>query len=256
MLGIFYRSALITELEYRLNFWSNIALSLFWLVWAALGVRVFFFHADQIAGWNYYQVLIVIGLFFAMNGYRQAVLETNLGKLSEYVRLGTLDYVLTRPVDSQFLVSLRFIGVFNWGDPLLGLGLITYSCWQLGYVPSVVSITLFGVLCLAAMVLMYSIYLLVQTTTFWFVNIEEADTIIWSLVETARFPVSFYKGWLGFVLTAVVPVAFLTTFPAQALLGRLEDWVAAAAVLVAALLFVLSRAFWRYALRFYSGASS
>jgi ABC-2 type transport system permease protein len=256
MLAIFYKSTLITEMEYRLNFWSNIGLSLFWLVWAALGVRVFFFHTDQIAGWNYNQLLVVVGLFFAMNGYRQAVLQPNLGHLSEYVRLGSLDYVLTRPIDSQFLVSLRFIGVYNWGDPLLGLGLIAYACWRLGYVPSLGSLALFALLCLAAMVLMYSLYLMVQTTTFWLVNIERADAVIWSLVETARFPVNFYRGWVGFALTAVVPVALLTTFPAQALLGRLEGWIAVVEVLVAALLFVLARAFWRFALRHYSGASS
>jgi ABC-2 type transport system permease protein len=51
-------------------------------------------------------------------------------------------------------------------------------------------------------------------------------------------------------------VAFLTTFPAQALLGRLEDWIAVVAVLAAAVLFVLARVFWRFALRHYTGASS
>ena len=50
LLGIFYKNTLINELEYRLNFVANIALSLFWLVWAALSVRVYFFHADSIAG--------------------------------------------------------------------------------------------------------------------------------------------------------------------------------------------------------------
>jgi ABC-2 type transport system permease protein len=54
----------------------------------------------------------------------------------------------------------------------------------------------------------------------------------------------------------VVPVAFLTTFPAQALLGRLEDWIAVVSVVLAVLLFVVARAFWRFALRHYTGASS
>ena len=81
MLGIFWKNALIAELEYRANFWSNIGLSLFWLLWAALGVRVFYFHAERIAGWSYNELLIVVGLFFAMNGYRQAVLGPNLARL-------------------------------------------------------------------------------------------------------------------------------------------------------------------------------
>jgi ABC-2 type transport system permease protein len=76
------------------------------------------------------------------------------------------------------------------------------------------------------------------------------------LLETGRFPINFYRGWVRAVLTAIIPVAFMTTFPAQALLGRLERWLAVVAVGLAVLLFVLASAFWRFALRYYTGASS
>jgi len=256
LLTIFYKNTLISEMEYRLNFWANIGLSLFWLTWAALSVRVYFFHAESIAGWNYYELLIVMGLFFAMNGYRQVILEPNLSRMSEYVQMGTLDYILTKPVDSQFLVSLRHIGIYNWGDPILGLGLVVCALYRLDYAPSVGQIGLFVVLCLAAMVLLYGFNLIVQTTTIWLINIRRVDVIVMGLLETGRFPVSFYRGWVQAVLTVVVPVAFLTTFPAQALLGRLDWWLAVVAVGLAVTLFVLASAFWHFALRYYTGASS
>jgi len=256
LLMIFYKNTLISEMEYRLNFWANIGLSLFWLTWATLSVRVYFFHAESIAGWNYYELLIVMGLFFAMNGYRQVILEPNLSRMSEYVQMGTLDYILTKPVDSQFLVSLRHIGIYNWGDPILGLGLVVCALYRLDYAPSVGQIGLFVVLCLAAMVLLYGFNLIVQTTTIWLINIRRVDVIVMGLLETGRFPVSFYRGWVQAVLTVVVPVAFLTTFPAQALLGRLDWWLAVVAVGLAVTLFVLASAFWHFALRYYTGASS
>jgi ABC-2 type transport system permease protein len=243
-------------MEYRLNFLSNIGLSLFWLTWAALSVRVYFFHAGTIAGWSYNELLIVMGLFFAMNGYRQMILTPNLSRLSEYVRLGTLDYMLTKPVNSQFLVSLRNIGVHNWGDPLLGLGLVVYALIQSGYTPTLGQLLLFAVLIAAAMVVLYSFSLILQTTTMWLGNIERVDPIIQGLLETGRFPVNFYRGWLQGVLTVVVPVAFMTTFPAQALLGRIEGWVAAAAIAIAVILFIAASAFWRFGLRYYTGASA
>jgi len=147
LLGIFYRNTLANELEYRLNFWSNLLLSLFWLTWAALSVRVYVVHTDTIAGWRYPELLIVMGLFFAMNGYRQMILSPNLSRMSDHVRLGTLDYILTKPVNSQFLVSLRHIGVYNWGDPLLGLGLAAYALWLLHIVPTAVQLALFVLCC-------------------------------------------------------------------------------------------------------------
>jgi ABC-2 type transport system permease protein len=256
LLRIFYHNTLANEMEYRLSFWSNLGLSLFWLTWAALSVRVYFFHTDEIAGWRYPELQVVMGLFFALNGFRQMLLEPNLSRLSEYVRLGTLDYILTKPVDSQFLVSLRYIGVFNWGDPLLGLGLVLLALWQLGYVPGPAEIALFVVLFAAGLVLLYSFTLILQTTTLWLVNVERIDALVEGIIETARFPASFYRGWLRGFLTYVVPIAFMTTLPAQALLGRLNAWAAGAAFGLALIFFAAARLFWRFGLRYYTGASS
>jgi ABC-2 type transport system permease protein len=256
LLSIFYKNTLISELEYRLNFWANLGLSLFWLIWAALSVRVYFFQTDEVAGWTYPELLIVMGLFFTMNGFRQLILTPNLSRISEYVRMGTLDYVLTKPVDSQFLVSLRNIGVYNWGDPLMGFGLAAFGLWRLQFFPSLSQIALFIVLVLAGAILLYSISLILQTLTFWLVNVERVDALVMGLMETGRFPVNFYRGWIRAALTVILPVAFMTTFPAQVLLGRLGWWAAAAAIGLAALLFVLASAFWRFGLRFYTGASS
>lgn len=256
LLAIFYRNTLIGEMEYRLNFWANLGLSLFWLLWAAMSVRVYFVHTEQIAGWSYPELLVVMGLFFAMNGVRQMVFEPNLSLIPEYVRLGTLDYILSKPVSSQFLVSARHLGVYNWGDPLLGLALVGYAFWRLGRVPAPGHLLLFSVLAAAAVVTLYSISLILQTTTFWLANIERMDALLQGVLETGRFPVTFYHGWIRAVLTAVVPVAFLTTFPAQALLGQLGWPTALVAVAQAALVLVLASAFWRFGLRFYTGASS
>jgi ABC-2 type transport system permease protein len=256
LMGIFYKNTLINELEYRLSFVANIMVSLFWLIWAALSVRVYFYHADSIAGWSYDELLIVMGLFFFMNGYRQVIITPNLSKMSEYVRMGTLDYILTKPVESQFLVSGRYVGVHNWGDPVLGMGLVAYALWQLRHSPNLEQVVLFAILLVAAMLLIYAFSLILQTTTIWLVGLERVDPLINGLLEAGRFPVTFYRGWLRMALTVVVPVAFMTTFPAQALLGRLDWWLAVAAIVMAAALFTLSSVFWRFALRYYTGASA
>jgi len=115
---------------------------------------------------------------------------------------------------------------------------------------------LFVVVSLAGMVLLYSFCLILQTTTFWLINVERMDALVQGLLETGRFPVNFYRGWIQAALTIIIPVAFMTTFPAEALLGRLEAWLAAAAIGLAAILFVLASALWYFALRYYTGASS
>lgn len=132
LLRIFWGNTLATELEYRAAFWANAGLSLFWLGWAALGTGAFFRFSPSIRGWTYDELLVLLGIFFALNGFRQAVIGPNLAKMSEYVRMGTLDFLLTKPVSSQFMVSLRHVGVYNWLDPLLGLGLVTVGLVRRG----------------------------------------------------------------------------------------------------------------------------
>ena len=61
---------------------------------------------------------------------------------------------------------------------------------------------------------------------------------------------------LRVLLTVIVPIAFITTFPAQAVLGKLDDATLLGAVVMAALMFVFSAWFWRYAIGNYSSASS
>ena len=133
---------------------------------------------------------------------------------------------------------------------------MAYALWRLSYVPRPGQIALFVVLSAAAMVLLYSFNLILQTTTIWLVNIERMDAIVMGLLETGRFPISFYHGWVRAALTVIIPVAFMTTFPARALLGRMDAWLAVVAVGLAVLPFILASAFWRSALRYYTGASA
>ena len=132
MLKIFWGNALSTELEYRAAFWANAFLSLFWLAWASLGARAYFRFAESVRGWTYYELLVVMGLFFAINGLRQAIIQPNLSRMAEYIRLGTLDFLLTKPISSQFMVSFRHVGIYNWLDPILGLGLVVFGLVRRG----------------------------------------------------------------------------------------------------------------------------
>ncbi len=188
-------------LEYRADLLAKTLMSAFWLVWAAVGVSVYFRYTGDIAGWSHGGVLVVVGLFFAVNGIRQAFLEPNLALMREYVRRGTLDHVLTQPVDSQVLVSLRHVDMHI------------------------------------------------------LVGADELGTVSFSVVELSRFPVQADRQPLQTILV-VVPVAFLTTLPASALLGRLDPvWLVVSPVVAVAAVAAASFG-WRRVLRRYTGASA
>jgi ABC-2 type transport system permease protein len=254
LLAIFWRSTFATELEYRANFVARAAMSVFWTVWAALGVRVFFQFSDSIAGWDYGELVVVIGLFFTVNGLRQALFEPNLDRMTEYVRNGTLDFLLTKPVNTQFMVSFRHLGVYNLLDPALGLVLSAVGLAFVGRWPSAADLASFTVMLAVAAVLLYALTLSLMAAAVRLVNSDGLGAIAYVTVELSRFPVQLYRNPVQTVLT-IVPVAFLTTFPAQALLGRLDPWVLAVGPATAVLTVALASVAFDRSLRSYAGAS-
>ena len=255
ILGVCWRAAVSTELEYRVDFWSKVALSAFWTAWAAIGVSVFFRFTGDVAGWSYAEVLVVVGLFFALNGLRQALLEPNLDRMADHVRLGTLDFLLTKPVDAQLLVSLRQLNATSLVDVPLGLALVGVGLWLEGSAPSIPSLGAFVVCIAVAVVLLWATSVALMALAVRLVGAEDLGVVSFSAVELSRFPVQAYRDPLQAVLT-VIPVAFLTTVPAQALLGRLDPWLLLIGPAVAVVGVALATLAWRGALAGYTGASA
>lgn len=255
ILAICWRAAMAEQLEYRADLVAKTLMSAFWLGWAALGISIYFRFTGDVAGWTYGEMLVVVGLFFALNGVRQAFLEPNLERLGEGVRRGTLDHLLAQPVDSLVLVSLRHVGMHNLVDPLLGLALVATGVGLAGGGVGVGDLAAFVLVLVAALVLLYSLVVALMCLSVLLVGAEELESVSFSLVELSRFPVQAYRQPLQTILV-VVPVALLTTVPAEALLGRLEPgWLLASPVVATASLAAASLG-WRRVLRRYTGASA
>ena len=256
ILSIYYRASLLTQMEYRANFGSSFVLSLLWPCWIVSLLSVFFYHTSNLGGWSFYEAMMVLGMYDIFIGLQETILAPNLQQLTEHIQKGTLDFVLLKPANGQFLATITSCNLMRLFDVAIGFGLVGAGLYQLGRVPSLMEIAAFAVMLPAGMVIVYSIWLLSASLAFWFVRIDNFGEIFYAFYETGRFPVTVYRPWLRLILTYVVPIAFLTTFPAATLLGKVSPYLVAGSVGIAALLFVASHRFWNYAVRFYSSASS
>ncbi len=246
----------MTDLEYRANFAINALLSLIGISWSVAGVAIFFLHTDEIRGWRFNELMIVLGLFLTFLGLVEMLLVPNVQDLMEHIRLGTMDFILTKPINSQFHASLRRINIWRGIDILLGLGVGAYGMAQLAEWPSLVRFLLFIILCLCGIVILYSLVMLLVTSAFWFVQLENVMELLYTFFEAGRFPITIFPTWVRILLTFVVPIAFITTVPASVLLGRLGGVFVLYSLGVTAALCTVSVLFWRYAVRHYSSASS
>jgi ABC-2 type transport system permease protein len=179
-----------------------------------------------------------------------------MAQLIESVREGTLDFTLTKPEDAQLLVSAQRVEIWRLIDVALGFGVLATALVRLGEKVGGWEAAEFLLMLLAGAVIVYSFWLMLATLSFWLIRVENILEIFQSMYEAGRWPVSLYPGWLRYALTFIVPVAFATTVPAEALTGRLSWETLLGALALAAVLFILSRIIWRTGLRRYSGASA
>jgi ABC-2 type transport system permease protein len=250
----FWAAAVAAEMEYRLNFLLATLTSLGNLAGSLFGLSLFYLNGATLGGWRWQEACMVLGLAVFLEGFSRTCLMPNIGRIVEHVRSGTLDFVLLKPMDAQFWLSTRNLSVWGLPDMLYGLAVVLYGGIRLG-LPSWRYLA--GVLPLAvALAILYSIWFMLATTSLWFVKIHNVTNLLRGVLEAGRFPAPAYPRAYRLVFTFVLPVAFLTTVPASAVLERPwgVSWVVA--VLLAVGLAVLSRCFWRFGLRRYTSASS
>jgi ABC-2 type transport system permease protein len=252
---LFWSTAIAAELEYRINFAIAFFSSLFGLCGSLFGLFLFYQGGSSVfPGWTWEEALLVLGVFTTLQGFSATVLAPNLNQIVKQVEQGTLDFVLLKPVSSQFWLSTRTVSPWGLPDLVFGLSMIGYAGSRLNV--SAIAYLSGAIPLLLGFISLYSLWFVLGAMSIWFVKIYNVTEVLRGLLEAGRYPMSAYPVGFRFFFTFVVPVAFLTTVPAEAFLNRSSlIWILISAGLAIALL-GFSNFFWKFALRFYTSASS
>jgi ABC-2 type transport system permease protein len=254
LIRLFWSTAISAELEYRLNFVFAVLSSLGGLAGSLFSLSLFYAKGHQFQGWRWEEALVVVGVFTILSGFSSTFLAPNLNKIVKQIQQGTLDFVLLKPVSSQFWLSFHTLSPWGIPDMLFGIGIVVYAAQKLGiglqgYLSSLVPLS-FG------LVMLYSLWFILGATSIWFTKIQNITEVLKGLLDAGRFPISAFPSSYRFFFTFIVPVTFLTTVPAETLLGHGNpSWILGSGLL-AGLLLLISAGFWKFALRFYTSASS
>lgn len=254
--GMFMKSNLAAQLEYRANFVTGIAMEAGYLIVKLLYIIVVFRAGVSINGLSPDEILLFIGTFVFMTGLYAGLIMMNLFELRNLIVDGTMDQYITKPVSLQFMVTLRRSDIGLLGlDFLAGLVLIVAGMIRLGTAPGLLRLLGFiGYMGLSGLVA-YGLFVIPVLLSFWFVgaNIAHAVDPIW---DFNNMPMGIYGLGVRFFGTWVIPIFVVTNFPAMFLLNRMSPALAIWGIVCPVLMLALTRWVFGKAMRRYNSASS
>ncbi len=226
-----------------------------WIFFFVMILFVVYSKTNSIAGWDKGNAFVLAATVFLMNAVFNAFFFS-LQEIPQQIRLGTMDFVVTKPMDTQFWVSTRKFNFDQIGTMCAGIVMIAVGI-HLGHVtPDFASWLAYVVLVACAIAIFYSFNLALMTSAIWLVRVDNLWVLGESLVGVARYPVDIYEASMRRILTFVVPLAFLATVPARQLIRGPDFMAVGEGILWAAVALTCARLFWRRAMRSYTSASS
>ena len=188
--SLFLYTSLASELEYKTNIIVDFITAILSLIGSVFLLTIFFQNTDKIGGWGFEQALIIQGIYTILNGITNTWFNPNLTEIVKHIREGTLDFVLLKPIDSQFFISLKKIAPSGFLEIIMGVALLIYC---VGLNKIIINLG-FLILCLSTLlcsiVILYSLWFLISTTTIWFVKTWNATEVLRSFLYIGRFPLN------------------------------------------------------------------
>ena len=252
----FLHTSLASELEYKTNIIIDLITAFLSLIGSIFLLSIFFQNNNSIGGWEFDQALIIQAIYTILNGITNTWFNPNLTEIVKHIREGTLDFVLLKPIDSQFFISLKKISPSGILEIILGFCLLTY-CVKINQINlnfSFLTLSMITIIC--SICILYSLWFFISTTTIWFVKTWNATEVLRSFLYIGRFPLNSFSFSLRIFFSVFIPIAFITTIPSEVFLGISQLWKILLEVIVAMVFLFTSRRFWLFALKYYSSASS
>lgn len=283
----FLRNSMIREMTFRGNLIITIVTRGFWFAAQLILFDIIYRNVNSINDWTREEYFAFMATGMLINAIVETFFMPNCAHFSELIRNGNLDFVLLKPIDTQFLVSFEKVNLAMLNQVLLAGALLFYSLWQItpfeqgmyalqqlaqsGDWLSLLLICSRG----AMQILMYCLLLGIGVAFFYSLMIALASSSIWFgrnqglydfwfyITVFARYPRSIYSGSptgeiLRFAFSYVIPILLVVTVPARQLLDKALEpsWITLVSVSVTFALLFISRYIFNWSLNSYRSASS
>lgn len=249
------------QMHYRSSFLMQIAGNFIVNFAEVIVLWSLFQHFDNMGGWNLAEVLFLHGLSMMMFSLGDTI-SNGIQTVPQLIREGNFDRTLVRPMSTYVQsmvneVSLRHFGHLAQGILLLVIAFVTVdAAWTVPKVAYLVVVILSG------MALFAAVFTIEAIISFWTVNsIEAVNALTYGGSDFGQYPLHIFQRGMRFLFLYVIPIGFLTYYPALYLLDKpdplgLPAFAPFVAPFAAAAFCLVIGLFWNVAIRHYRSTGS
>jgi ABC-2 type transport system permease protein len=257
LLGGQFRSVL----SYRASFVAELFANVGAAALDVLTVIVLFGSTRAVAGFTLAEALLIVSL--AGSGFALADLTVgNIDHLKTYVRTGTMDAVLVRPLGALPQLVCMDLPLRKAVRALLNIAVLVVAVRlnDLEWTPA--RAVLVVLTPLAGAVFFGSIFVLSASLAFWWVDSGEVGSAFtYGGRDFTSYPIPVYAGWFRSVFAYALGFGFVAYQPALVLLGRpdplgLPAWTGHLSPAVATVAAAVAAVVWRAGIRHYRSTGS
>ena len=250
------KNCFIRELQFKANFVVRFFTELMWLVMQFIYIQVMYGQTGQIAGCNKWEMIVLMGTNYVIAQLFESLFYDNCVRLTDQIRQGDLDFNLVKPINTQFLVSLRYTDYASIVNSSVGLAVILFALGKMGVAVSFGGGLLFAALVANGVIIYYSILFILSVWTFWIGRSNNLMELYWQFGQFSRYPGEIYPWMLRKLLMTLIPMLVVSNFPAEVLIHKMESGLVYYGFALGAVFLGLTMLVWNRGLKRYRSASS
>jgi len=250
---------LMSKNSFLAVFNQRMALSIF-LIGKIL--RFFFFFVfiifllkgtKSLAGYNLNQTLLFFFTFNLVDTISQFLFR-EVYRFRPLIVSGGFDLVLSKPVNALFRSLMGGADVID----LITIIPLTIATFYIASLlnPSILHTTFYILLVLNGLIIASAFHIFVLGLGIVTLEIDRTIMIYRDLFNLGRFPIDIYKEPLRGIITFLIPIGVMVSFPAKAIMGLMTPMGILWSIVFGILTLFLSLKFWNFALKKYTSASS
>jgi ABC-2 type transport system permease protein len=256
MFSQYFAQYLKTRLQYRVDLAVEIFSDLLFQGVNLVFILVVFGHTQFLSGWNREEIIFIYGFFlvpFAIFASFFNIWDFN----ERYIVKGEMDRILTRPIHSLFQVIIERMEVESLFGAITGITIMIYAGMKLDLAFHWYDIFIFAIMVIGGALVYAGIFISLASIGFWSDARTSIMPMMYNIGNYGRYPVNIYNKVIRFVLTWILPFAFVGVYPSAYFLGK-EDWYVYAFLtpVVGAVFFTLSVVLWNIGVTKYRGAGN